>query len=198
MPGVVSEPVVGDVGARGFSRRANSHCVPWSAVLASAWLVAACGSDVPAPATKPAPAAPAAPAAAEDEPDPEVVAVQQQMPRAVTVGAATAPVELRFDLATAPRPGEPFTLELAVLPQSALLSLRAAITGSDGLEVVSPAEGLAFERLQAGSVHRFTITAVSARPGTRVVNVAMRLELPTGPANRTFGVPVVVGSPSGA
>jgi hypothetical protein len=160
--------------------------------------LAACGSDPPPAATPAAGPKPAAPAAAEDEPDPEVVAVQQQMPRAVTVGAATAPVELRFDLATAPRPGEPFTLELAVLPQSALLSLRAVITGSHGLEVVSPAEGLAFERLQAGSVHRFTITAVSARPGTRVVNVAMRLELPTGPANRTFGVPVVVGSPSGA
>ena len=93
---------------------------------------------------------------------------------------------------------DPAAPSFAVLPQTGMLSLRAALSGSEGLELVSPADGVALERLQAGSIHRFTVTAVSARPGTRVVNVAMTLELPTGPATRTFGVPVVIGAPAGA
>lgn len=168
--------------------------------FAAVALLAACGGDPPPAATPVAGPKPTAPAEASAgaAPDPAVVEAQQKMVPAVTVGDASAPVELRFDLAAAPKPGEPFTVEFAVLPQTAMLSIRGAVTGSAGLEVVSPVGGVSFEKLQAGTVHRFQVTALSDRPGTRVVNVAMTIELPTGPVTRTFGVPVVVGSPAGA
>lgn len=167
---------------------------------AMALVLAACGSgeqppERPAAAAPAASAAPQAETAAPEQPtETELERARREMVNAVTVGASTAPVEMRFDVPEAPTPGRPFTVEVAVLPAAPVLTLRGAVTGSAGLEVVAPAAPVTLEKLQAGSVHRFEVTALSPRAGTRVVNVEVTLELATGPASRTFSVPVVVAA----
>lgn len=157
------------------------------ALAALLLVVAGCGGDKKAAAPKAATAA-----SAQVEIDPEVAAAQKSMVQAVTVGTRNAPVDLRFDLRAAPVQNQPFDVEFAVLPEATAVTLRASVTGQGGLLVTSPSEPVLLEKLSAGSVHRFSATAVSEHTGAQVIELQVAMDLPTGQSVRTFTVPVIV------
>lgn len=145
------------------------------------------------------PTASAAPAAVEEVVDPAVQEVRSTMLGAITVGSPAAPVDLRYDLKSVPIQGRPFDLEFAVLPDATIVTLRGTLDGSrEGIEIAAPAGPVTLEKLQAGTVHRFGATIVPRSVGAHVLNVELQIELPTGPAKRTFSIPLVVQTPAAA
>ncbi|MBS0394454.1 MAG: hypothetical protein JSR54_07480 [Proteobacteria bacterium] len=127
--------------------------------------------------------------------DPAVAEVNRTMAYGVPLGSSGAPLEVRFDLAHVPAPGETFTLDVAVLPTAPAPVLRVEVSGDDGLTVTEPDGPVSFEKVQAGTVSRVQVKASSATAGTRVVHVTATLELPAGAETRSFAFPVVVGAP---
>jgi hypothetical protein len=162
----------------------------WGAAVATSGLLAAAcgGSSAPAPASSAA-------HVAKPSLDPAVVAANRTMAAGVPIGGATAPVETRFDLAAAPAPGEPFRVQVAVLPGAPAPLLRLDVTGTEGLLVLSPEVQITHEKVTAGSAVPLEIRAQSAEAGSRVLYVKATLELPDGPQARTFAFPILVGPP---
>ena len=161
----------------------------------AAILLAGChsGGENPAavtgkPALKKAVAPPAEPSV-----DPAVAEANRTMVSGVPMGTSTAPLDVRFDLTAVPNPGEPFEIDVAVLPDAPAPVLRLEVTGGEGLSIIDPDGSVAFEKIQAGSVTHLKVRASSATAGTRLVEVRATLELPGGPESRVFAFPVVVG-----
>ncbi len=141
------------------------------------------------------PAAKKAAAPAEPAIDPAVTEAIRTMAPGVPVGTGAAPLDVRFNLASVPAPGDPFALDVAVLPDAPAPVLRVEISGGDGLTVLEPEAAVSFEKVQAGSVTHVHVRASSAAAGTRLVEVRATLELPDGPETRSFAFPVVIGAP---
>jgi hypothetical protein len=135
------------------------------------------------------------PVAAEPAADAAVTEAIRTMAAGVPIGTSTAPLDVRFSLASAPAPGEAFPLEVAVLPDAPAPVLRVEVTGGDGLTIVEPDAAVSFEKVQAGSVNHIHVRASSSAAGTRLVQVRATLELPDGPETRSFAFPVVIGAP---
>lgn len=166
-------------------------------LLVALFALSGCGGGDDAPKA----AAPAGPAKAtvEEVIDPAVEEARTAMLAAVPIGTPMAPIDLLYDLKSAPVQGRPFDIEFAVLPEATVMTLRGLIDGSrEGLEIAAPAGNVTLEKLQAGTVHRFGATVVPRNVGAHVLTVELQLELPTGPAKRTFSVPVVVLTPAAA
>ena len=145
------------------------------------------------PATKPASPAAARPAPkADSSAEPGAADPSRTMAAAVTLGPRTAPVEARYDLPAAPTPGQVFKLDIAILPQAASPLVRVELRPSKGLTVLDPVTAQSLERVQAGAVLRLPVTLQAAAAGTHVLDVAVTLELPTGPESRAFAVPLIV------
>lgn len=131
--------------------------------------------------------------------DPAVEEARRSMLGAITVGSPAAPVDLRYDVKAAPVQGRPVDVEFAVLPEATILTLQGRLDGGvEGIEIAAPADGIALEKLQAGTVQRFTATLVPRVAGAHVLTIHLELELPTGPARRVFSIPVVVQTPAAA
>ncbi len=128
--------------------------------------------------------------------DPAVTEANRTMASGVPIGSSTAPLEIRFDLAAVPRPGEAFVIDVAALPAAPAPVLRLEVTGGAGLTILEPDGFVAFEKVQAGSLTRLKIRASAATAGTRLVQVRATMELPGGPESRVFAFPVVVGGPA--
>ena len=178
-------------------RRRSSVLVQAGAALAgvgiAAVLLGGChsGGKTPAdPARKPTAKKLAPP------PEPAVdpaVAEANRMASGVPIGKSVAPLEVRFDLASVPRPGEAFEIDVAALPSAPAPVLRLEVTGGEGLSIIEPDGFVAYEKVQAGSVTHLKIRASSAAAGTRLVQVRATLDLPGGPESRVFAFPVVIG-----
>jgi hypothetical protein len=154
------------------------------------------GGDAQTPGgSHPAPKPAAEPAAAVD---PAVSDATHRMAAGVPIGTSTAPVDVRFDLANAPAVGEPFQLDVAVLAQAPAPVLKIDIAGGAGLTIADPPGTVVLEKVQAGTVQHVAVTAASLGPGTRVFNVNVTLELPSGAETRGFAFPVIVGAPAAA
>jgi hypothetical protein len=116
----------------------------------AAMLLAGChsGSSTPAdPARKPVAKKVAPPPEATI--DPGVVEANRTMASGVPIGKRTAPLEVRFDLASVPRPGETFLIDVAALPAAAAPVLRLEVTGGEGLSIIEPDGFVAYEKVQA-------------------------------------------------
>jgi len=133
---------------------------------------------------------------AEGPADPAVVEARRTMAAGVPVGATTAPVEVRFDVPSAPTAGQPFAVRIAVLPQALAPVLHIELNASEGLVIAEPDGILTREKVEAGTLEQVTVTASSASPGTRILTVTATLELPTGAEARTFAFPLIVAAPA--
>jgi hypothetical protein len=146
-----------------------------------------------APKAGAAPPAPQRAAPVEAAVDPAVTDATRRMAAGVPVGESTAPVEVRFDLVSVPAPGQPFQLDVAVLAQAPAPVLRIDVAGGAGLTIADPSGTVVLEKIQAGTVQHVPVTAASSGPGTRIFNVKVTLELPSGAESRGFAFPVIVG-----
>jgi hypothetical protein len=161
-----------------------------TAALALLAALAGCGGDdAPARAKTTKPAETAEPAV-----DPAVAEATQRTTGALTIGRATAPVELRFALGSAPRVGQPVAVELALVTQVPVPTMNVDVTAEPEVRIVEPTASVQLEKVQAGTLQTVKVQAVPTRAGTSTVTVAVHLHQPTGSESRTFQLPIVVGS----
>jgi hypothetical protein len=164
------------------------------AVVALAAVLAACGRDkeevagnqaapVPEGATNGAAAAPPV----VENPD------DQRMANAVVTGKTAAAVDLKYDVLAKPDVGQPFEVELALLPRVAADTLEVEVTGVPGLTIVSGG-AFKFDAVTASSRHTAKVLVRADAPGLYYANVIARLVSKVQTDARTFSVPVVVGS----
>jgi len=165
------------------------------AVVALAAVLAACGRgkeevavDQPAPAAGGAPGdATATPPVVVENPD------DKRMANAVATGKTAAAVDLKYDVLAKPDVGQPFEVELALLPRVAADALEVEVTGVPGLTIVSGGAHK-FDAVAAGSRHTAKVLVRADAPGLYYANVIVRLVSKVQMDARTFSVPVVVGS----
>jgi hypothetical protein len=163
-----------------------------AAIMALAAVLAACsrGGDEPAADTAP-PAVSGTPADAAAPPveSPD----DARMANGVATGNAGAAVDLKYDVLVKPAVGQPFEVELALLPRLAADVLEVEVTGVPGLTVVSGG-GTRFEGVTAGARHAAKVLVQADEPGIYYASVVARMITPVQTEARTFAVPVVVGA----
>lgn len=162
------------------------------AVVALAAVLAACGrgeeeqaaaTGTPAAAGAPAQGA-AAPAESPDD---------KHLANAVVTGKVGAPVDLKYDVLAKPDVGQPFEIELALLPRLAADVLEVEVTGIPGLTVVSGG-ATRFEGVTAGERYVAKALVQADAPGIYYANVVAKMVTQVQTEARTFSVPVVVGA----
>jgi hypothetical protein len=166
------------------------------AVVALAAVLAACGRGEEEKAATPAtPAADgkAADAAAAPAESPD----DKRMANAVATGKLAAPVDLKYDVLAKPNVGQPFEIELALLPRLAADALEVEVTGIPGLTVVSGGASR-FEGITAGERYVAKVLVQADAQGIYYANVVAKMITTAQTEARTFSVPVVVGTVAAA
>lgn len=152
-------------------------------IVASAALLAACGSEPPAPAAAPPVAAPAAAAPADP---------LARLARAVSEEKTGAGVDLRYEILAKPAVGTPFDIDLTLVPDVDADSMEVVIAGVGGLTVTNA--GMApLAAVRAGEPHTHRITALAAQAGIYYVSVNVTTRVAEMAQARTFSVPVLLG-----
>jgi hypothetical protein len=160
------------------------------AVVALAAVLAACGrgEDEQAASTPEAAAPPVSgPAAPIESPE------DKRMANAVATAKLGAPVDLKYDVLAKPDVGQPFEIELALLPRLAADALEVEVTGIPGLTVVSGG-ATRFEGVTAGERYVAKALVQAEAPGIYYANVIAKMITQVQTEARTFSVPVVVGA----
>jgi len=171
-----------------FASSAGSRVL---AVVALAAVLAACGRGEEQAAVTPAPSATAdggtTGAAPVETPE------DKRLANAVPTGKTAAPVDLKYDVLAKPQVGQPFEIELALLPRLAADALEVEVTGIPGLVIVSG--GVAkFEGVSSGDRHVARVLVQADAAGIYYANVVARMITQSRSEARTFSVPVVVGN----
>ena len=160
-------------------------------VLAS--LAVACGGgDEKSAADKAAPADAAGDASKQAATAAAKAAADDGLANAVAVGKTAAAVDLKYNIAARPAIGQPFEVELVLLPRMAADALEVQATGMPGLVVAGGADAK-FDQVVAGEKYAAKVLLQVTEPGLYYVGVTAKLVNKVQTDARTFSVPVVVG-----
>jgi hypothetical protein len=150
-----------------------------------------------------APAAPAKPktggqAAAPSPRGPNPQQLTTGMVEAVAQGKASAPIDVKFDLLERPLQGQPFDIEIALLPQTSAESATVAVSASDGLKIDPSEEQFEFPAVEPLQVYRHSITVTPDSEGFYLLTLSVSLQHEHTSDSRVFSVPILVGNAGGA
>jgi len=162
------------------------------AVVALAAVLAACGRGEEQVAKTPAPAAPSGSGVAVTPPLAESPD-DQRMANAVVTGKTAAAIDLKYDVLARPQVGQPFEIELVLLPRLAADALTVEVTGIPGLTIVSGGTAK-FEGVISGERHVVKVLVRADAAGLYYANVVARMVSQVQTEARTFSVPVAVGT----
>jgi len=161
-------------------------------VLAS--LAVACGGgDEKAAADKAAPADAAVKASKQAAAAAAKAAADDGLADAVAVGKTAAAVDLKYNLGARPAIGQPFEIELVLLPRVAADTLEVTATGMPGLVVAGGATAK-FDQVVADEKYAAKVLLQVTEPGLYYVGVTAKLVNKVQTDARTFSVPIVVGA----
>jgi hypothetical protein len=163
------------------------------AVTVLASLAVACGGgDEKSAADKAAPADGAGDASMQAATAAAKAAADDGLANAVAVGKTAAAVDLKYKIAARPAIGQPFEVELVLLPRMAADALEVQATGMPGLVVAGGADAR-FDKVVAGEKYAAKVLLQVTEPGLYYVGVTAKLVNKVQTDSRTFSVPVVVG-----
>ncbi len=160
------------------------RCAQLVAMCAVSGVLAAC-HPAEAPSAR-------APTVSRARPPETLAEVNRTMVVPVAVSDSAVPVDLRFDVPSAPHAGQPFEFRLAVLPQALAHAVTVSLEPSEGLSVQSPEQPIELGKVEAGTVRLAAARLLSTEVGTRVLRVRVTLDLPAGTDSRVFACPVVI------
>ena len=121
---------------------------------------------------------------------------ERRAANAVATGAGAA-VDLQYEVTPRPEKGQPFTIQLAFVPQAPFDSIDAQLSATPGLRITS-AESVRFADVEPGERYTTDVLVVGDTPGLHYVGVVARVATQVQTDARTFSVPVVVGTPAEA
>ncbi len=123
---------------------------------------------------------------------PSVAEQTTGMVEAATLGKATAQVEMKFALAQKPQVGQPFEVNIAILPQIAASPATIQVVGVDGLEVAAGSSHTDIASVQSGAVYRQTVTLTPTMEGVLLLDLTVSLRHDEITESRVFAIPLIV------
>lgn len=117
-----------------------------------------------------------------------------RMARAVPIGGATAPVNLKYDVLSKPIVGTPVEIELAVMPTQHADSMSVSMAGSPGLTLSLenvPSGGV----VKSGHIEKVRFTALADKEAVYYVTVTATLYTAGTSEVRNFALPLIVTQP---
>lgn len=160
-------------------------------MLASMVALAACGGDKQPDAA--AQAAKIAASAAKQHPASaaEQIATMVQAP---TSGKATAPIQLRYELAQRPVAGQTTELSLALLASVAAQSVTLHFGDSPGLVFPDPAD-LSFGAVVPDTVYRQAVKLSAPAEGVYFIAATATITHDSTVETRSYSIPIIVSPP---
>lgn len=128
----------------------------------------------------------------------EAATQTENMVAAVAAGKPGAPIDVRFDVTTKPRLGEPLEIKVAVVPLSAVARLHVVFQGNDGLTVTSNGELGPLDKPKVGAIIRHVVTVVPRSEGVFTLSAVAVTEEGDANMSRSFAMPLIVGVPDAA
>jgi hypothetical protein len=160
-------------------------------LLLASSVLGACGDDEPAPQPTQQPVAPK-PKAAATSADPTA-----KMARAYISGKQSAPVDLKYDVASKPQPGKVLDIDLAFVTTAVADSMAVTIaSGTPGLEILSGATAN-FGILKIGEVTHHKISVRGDRADVLYFTVTATLHAVGVNSSRTWSIPLIFLDPAG-
>jgi hypothetical protein len=165
-------------------------------------LCAACGKDSSGDGAQASqsgkPQPPGGPASVESADEALIEDAEKKtsdMVRGVSPGKPSAPVDLKFNIASKPALGVPLDIDLAVIATGVVDSMTLSVQGGDGIEVDAATSLASFPKSQAGSLYHHKLRLTPRAEGAFSVNVLITTIVPgSGPQSRSFSLPLLVGS----
>jgi hypothetical protein len=115
------------------------------------------------------------------------------MSTAVTTGKGAAPVNVKFHLAARPEPGQPLTVDFALIPDQTVASLSARFEGDSGLALVSGGQVAAVGKPAPQVPIRHTVVVLPKADGIYTLTATVTATGEEDPRVRAFTVPVIAG-----
>ncbi len=167
----------------------NSSCARSALIIVLTTLaLSACGSG-----DRPPVAAPVVQVKREQVPDDPTA----KMARAVTVGNASVPINLKYEILSKPIVGSPVEIEVALIPTFGADSMTVGFVGSPGLTLSADA-AQPIETVKAGQVERVKFTAQAQQESVYYVTVTATLYTAGSSSARNFAIPLIMSFPAPA
>ncbi|MEZ5512897.1 MAG: hypothetical protein R3F58_03410 [Steroidobacteraceae bacterium] len=120
----------------------------------------------------------------------------EDMVSAVAAGKPGAPIDVRFDVPTKPRVGEPLKIDVAVVPLSTVGRLEVLFQGNDGFAVVSNGQLGPLDNPAVGKVLRHSVTVLPQSEGVFMLSAIAMTDGTDASMSRSFAMPIIVGNAS--
>jgi hypothetical protein len=162
----------------------------WLFAVAVALCLSACGSSSPSGAAakllhrKPATPAPKRLAAVDPTAD---------MSTAVSAGNASSPVSVKFQLSGRPQPGQPLSVDFALIPSAGVVALAAKFEADDGLAVVDGGEVAELTKPAQNVPIHHSVTVLPKADGIYTMRTILTVTTDADPRQRVFSVPIIAG-----
>jgi hypothetical protein len=135
-------------------------------------------------------AAPIQPVKREQTPDDPTA----KMARAVPIGGATAPVNIKYEILNKPIVGKPIEIDLAVIPTQGADSMTVTYAGSSGLTLSTDAAP-PIDVVKTGQAERLKISAQAQQDTVFYVTVTATVYVAGTSSARVFAIPIIVSAP---
>lgn len=110
-----------------------------------------------------------------------------------TSGKSAAAVDLEYDVLAKPEPGQPFEIELVLIPRLPADALEVEVTPIPGVVLVSGGSER-FENVIPATRYGSRVTVRADQPGLYYLGVVARMVTKLETEARAFSVPAVVGT----
>jgi hypothetical protein len=114
------------------------------------------------------------------------------MVEAAAQGKAQSRVDLKFELAQKPKPGQTLEINLALLPQIDATTATLQVTGADGFTVAAADAQFEIAPIASGEVYRHTLNVMPTAEGVWVIGVTLLLKSDDNTETRAFSIPIIV------
>jgi hypothetical protein len=125
------------------------------------------------------------------KPGPTVAEQTVGMVQASSQGKSQVPVELKFDLASRPKVGQPLDINLALIAQISASPATIQVSGADDVSVAPGANQFDIPSAEAGEVYRHTVSVTPNAEGVVLVGVTVLLKHDDVVDQRVFSIPVI-------
>jgi hypothetical protein len=160
--------------------------------MAAAAVLVACGDAPPEPVTPQKPPPQVTP---PSEAELAAAKLTANMVSAARTDESPAAVTVKFELLSRPQAGEPLTVRLVFIPQSAAATLSATFVAAEGLAIAPSQPPAEFTAVEAGAGYAYELQLAPEENGVHYFTAVVQLAGEGEPRIQTFSVPVVVGPP---
>jgi hypothetical protein len=123
---------------------------------------------------------------------PSAAELTSGMVEAASQGKSDLAVQVKFDLPQRPTPGQPLTINIALLPRLDAGPVDIDITGGDGLTVASAASHIELTTVENGAVYRQAIKVTPTVDGVLILSLNVTLKHDDATDSRAFSIPLIV------